>query len=110
MFGSFVPSWDSQYYNLMMCQNIPYINYIKSKWLLVVIATVVSTILGCILYSFIGFEAVCAVIAGGLYNTGVNGYLTLWAGAYTKTPIDLNSAANALNAIERVRALPPSMR
>jgi len=26
---------------------------------------------------------------------GVNGYLVLWAGAYTKSPIDLNSSANA---------------
>ena len=104
MFGSFVPSWDSQYYNLMMCQNIPYINYIKSKWLLVVIATVLSTILGCIIYSFVGFNAVCAVIAGGLYNTGVNGYLTLWAGAYTKTPIDLNSAANAFGDVKAINA------
>ena len=95
MFGSFVPSWDSQYYNLMMCQNIPYINYIKSKWLLVVLATIISTILGCIIYSFIGFNAFCAVLAGGLYNIGANGYLTLWAGAYTKTPIDLNSSKNA---------------
>ena len=95
MFGSFVPSWDSQYYNLMMCQNIPYINYIKSKWLLVVLVTIISTILGCIIYSFIGFNAFCAVLAGGLYNIGANGYLTLWAGAYTKTPIDLNSSKNA---------------
>ena len=94
MFGSFVPSWDSQYYNLMMCQNIPYINYIKSKWLLVVLGTIISTILGCIIYSFIGFNAVCAVLAGGLYNIGANGYLTLWAGAHTKTPIDLNSTKN----------------
>ena len=77
-----------------MCQNIPYINYIKSKWLLVVLCTIISTILGCVIYSFIGFNAICAVLAGGLYNIGANGYLTLWAGAYTKTPIDLNSAQN----------------
>ena len=94
LFGSFVPSWDSQYYSLMMCQNIPYINYIKSKWMLVVIATALSTLLGCVIYSFVGLNAVCAVLAGGLYNMGANGYLTLWAGAYTKTPIDLNSAQN----------------
>ena len=93
-FGQFVPSWDSQYYKLMMCQNIPYIDYIKSKWQLVVLGTIISTILGCIIYSFIGFNAICAVLAGGLYNIGANGYLTLWAGAYTKTPIDLNSAQN----------------
>ena len=27
-----VPSWDSQHYPFMMCQNIKYVDYIKSKW------------------------------------------------------------------------------
>lgn len=94
MFGSFVPSWDSQYYSLMMCQNIEYKEYIKSKWTLVVIGTIISTFLACFIYSFLGYEAIYAVLAGGLYNTGVNGHLTLWAGAYTKTPIDLDSTKN----------------
>ena len=47
------------------------------------------------IYSFFGTNAVYAVLAGAFYNIGVNGYLTLWAGAYTKSPIDLNSSANA---------------
>ena len=49
-------------------------------------------------------EAVFAVLAGGLYNIGINGYLTLWAGAYTKTPIDLNSAANAFGDVKAINA------
>jgi len=79
----------------MMCQNIEYKEYIKSKWSLVVIGTVISTFLACFIYSFLGVEAVCAVFAGGLYNIGVNGYLTLWAGAFTKTPVDLDSSKMA---------------
>ena len=47
-FGQFVPSWDSAYYPLMMTQNIRYKEYLRSKWLLVVIATGISAIL-CIL-------------------------------------------------------------
>jgi len=94
MFGAFVPSWDSQYYSLMMCQNIEYKEYIKSKWSLVVIGTSISTLLACFIYSFLGADAIFAVLAGGLYNIGINGYLTLWAGAFTKTPIDLDSNKN----------------
>lgn len=94
MFGAYVPSWDSQYYPLMMCQNIHYNEYLKSKWSLVVLVTAFSTLLASVLYSFQGIEAICAVIAGGIYNIGVNGYLTLWAGAYTKSPVDLNSNKN----------------
>jgi hypothetical protein len=96
MFGSFVPSWDSQYYPLMMTQNIEYKEYLNSKWSLMIIGTIISTILASGIYSFFGINAVYAVLAGAAYNIGVNGYLTLWAGAYTKTPIDLNSSANAL--------------
>jgi hypothetical protein len=95
MFGSFVPSWDSQYYPLMMTQNIEYKEYLNSKWSLVIIGTVISTVLAVFIYSFFGANAVYAVLAGAFYNIGVNGYLTLWAGAYTKSPIDLNSSANA---------------
>ena len=95
MFGSFVPSWDSQYYPLMMTQNIQYKEYLNSKWSLMIFGTIISTMLASIIYSFSGLNAVYAVLAGAAYNIGVNGYLTLWAGAYTKTPIDLNSSANA---------------
>ena len=95
MFGSFVPSWDSQYYPLMMTQNIEYKEYLNSKWSLLIIGTVISTILASIIYSFVGINSVYATIGGAAYNIGVNGYLTLWAGAYTKSPIDLNSSANA---------------
>ena len=95
MFGSFVPSWDSQYYPLMMTQNIEYKEYLNSKWSLMIIGTIISTILASGIYSFFGLHAVYAVLAGASYNIGINGYLTLWAGAYTKTPIDLNSSANA---------------
>ena len=95
MFGSFVPSWDSQYYPLMMTQNIEYKEYLNSKWSLIIIGTVISTVFASFIYSFFGTNAVYAVLAGAFYNIGVNGYLTLWAGAYTKSPIDLNSSANA---------------
>jgi hypothetical protein len=44
-FGQFVPSWDSAYYQLMMSQNIQYREYISSKWWLMVIATIISTVI-----------------------------------------------------------------
>jgi hypothetical protein len=44
-FGQFVPSWDSAYYQLMMSQNISYRQYLNSKWWLMVIATIISTVI-----------------------------------------------------------------
>ena len=93
-FGQFVPSWDSSYYPLMMTQNIKYQEYLKSKWMLVVLATAVSTVLG-LGYLYFGWEAYAAVLVGGIYNMGVNGHVVLLGGAYIKTPIDLTSNKKA---------------
>lgn len=93
-FGQFVPSWDSSYYPLMMTQNIAYKDYLKSKWLLVVIATAISAIL-CIPYVYFGWEVLLAILVGAIFNMGVNAHLVLLGGAYIKTPIDLQSGKKA---------------
>ncbi|HEX9981532.1 MAG TPA: DUF5687 family protein [Flavobacterium sp.] len=93
-FGQFVPSWDSAYYPLMMTQNIPYRGYLKSKWWLIVIATCISTILSSF-YLYFGVNIFLMIIAGAVYNIGVNSHLVLLGGAFTKTPIDLSSGKSA---------------
>ena len=93
-FGQFVPSWDSAYYPLMMSQNIRYKEYISSKWYLMVIATIASTILASF-YLYFGWQAYAAVGVGAIYNIGVNSHMVLWGGAYIKTPIDLTSNKKA---------------
>ncbi|KGK30436.1 DUF5687 family protein [Cellulophaga sp. E6(2014)] len=93
-FGQFVPSWDSSYYPLMMSQNIKYKEYLNSKWYLMVIATIISTIIASF-YLYFGLDAYLAVLVGAIYNIGVNSYVVLLGGAYTRTPIDLTSAKKA---------------
>ncbi len=93
-FGQFVPSWDSAYYPLMMSQNIRYKEYISSKWYLMVIATIATTILASF-YLYFGWQAYAAVVVGAIYNIGVNSHMVLWGGAYIKTPIDLTSNKKA---------------
>ncbi len=94
VFGQFVPSWDSSYYQLMMTQNIPYRGYITSKWWLIVIATFISTIIASF-YLFYGWEVYLTIVVGAIYNIGVNSHLVLLGGAFTKTPIDLSNAGGA---------------
>nr|WP_294785490.1 DUF5687 family protein [uncultured Flavobacterium sp.] len=94
VFGQFVPSWDSSYYQLMMTQNVPYRVYITSKWWLIVIATLISTILASF-YLFFGWEVYLTIVVGAIYNIGVNSHLVLLGGAFTKTPIDLSVAGGA---------------
>lgn len=94
MFGQRVPSWDSSYYPLMMTQNVPYKQYLKAKWALIVIAIFASIILASA-YLLVSWEFYLTVLAAGLYNLGVNAYITLLAGAFNKKPVDLNSKSKS---------------
>ena len=93
-FGQFVPSWDSSYYGLMMTQNISYRDYLNSKWWLMTIATGITAVIASF-YLYFGFHIYLMILAGAIYNIGVNSSLVLLGGAFTKTPIDLSSAKGA---------------
>ncbi|MGV3461620.1 MAG: DUF5687 family protein [Flavobacterium sp.] len=94
VFGQFVPSWDSAYYPLMMSQNIKYREYIASKWWLVVVGTLASTILSAF-YLYFGLDTYLIILSGAVFNIGVNSHLVLLGGAFIKTPIDLDSSKQA---------------
>ena len=93
-FGQFVPSWDSAYYQLMMSQNIPYREYIKSKWWLMVIGTTISTIIASF-YLYFGWHIYMLIVVGAIFNIGVNSHLVMLGGAFVKTPIDLTTSKQA---------------
>jgi hypothetical protein len=93
-FGQFVPSWDSAYYQLMMSQNISYRQYLNSKWWLMVIATIISTVIASF-YLYFGWQTYMLIVVGAIYNIGVNSHLVLLGGAFVKTPIDLTMANKA---------------
>lgn len=93
-FGQFVPSWDSSYYQLMMSQNIQYREYLSSKWWLMVIATIISTLIASF-YIYFGFHIYLLIVVGAIYNIGVNSHLVLLGGAFVKTPIDLTQSKGA---------------
>jgi hypothetical protein len=78
----------------MMTQNIPYKEYIKAKWYMSVFTIAIAIVLA-LGYAWISWEFYFTIFAAGLYNLGVNSYLTLLAGAYNKKPIDLNSDRKA---------------
>jgi hypothetical protein len=93
-FGQFVPSWDSAYYQLMMSQNIQYREYISSKWWLMVIGIVLSTILASF-YLYFGLHTYLIIVAGAIFNIGVNSHFVMLGGAFVKTPIDLTTSKQA---------------
>ena len=94
LFGQYVPSWDSSYYPLMMTQNIPYRTYLESKWLIMVLGTLASTVLASF-YLFFGLQTYLIIVAVGFYNIGWNCYMSLITGAFVRSKIDLSSNKNA---------------
>ena len=93
-FGQLVPSWDSEYYKLMMSQNIPYREYLKSKLVLMIFAVVVSTILS-LPYLYFGWDIYKLILAGASFNIGLNSFITLYGGALNRVSVELNVKAKA---------------
>lgn len=95
-FGQLVPSWDSEYYKMLMSQNIPYREYLESKWYLMVAAVIIAFILSTP-YIYFGWDIYLMIAAGALFNIGLNTFITLFGGALNRVPIELNVKAKAFS-------------
>ncbi len=110
-FGQLVPSWDSEYYKMLMSQNIPYKKYLESKWYLMVVAVTLSFVLSTP-YLYFGWKIFAMIAAGALFNIGLNSFITLFGGALNRVPIELNvkakafSNTNGFNPTQMLIALP----
>lgn len=95
-FGQLVPSWDSEYYKMLMSQNIPYKTYLESKWYLMVVAVTISFVLSTP-YIYFGWKIYGMIAAGALFNIGLNSFITLFGGALNRVPVELNVKAKAFS-------------
>ncbi|RZN84529.1 MAG: hypothetical protein EVB11_00310 [Winogradskyella sp.] len=91
-FGQFIPAWDSGYYKMLMSQNIKYEQYLRSKFILMVMSVIIMFVLG-IPYVFFGWKILIAHAAAAVYNIGVNSHVILWGGSYNRKKIDLDKKA-----------------
>ncbi len=91
-FGQFIPAWDSGYYKMLMSQNIKYEQYLRSKFVLMVMSVVIMFVLS-IPYVYFGWKILLAHFAAAIYNIGVNSHVILFAGSYNRKKIDLNQRA-----------------
>lgn len=90
-YGQFVPSWDSNYYGMMMSQNIPMKQYLSSKAGLMSVSVIVLAILS-MPYLYFGWNVLATNIACALYNLGINIPVLLFAGSFNKKRIDLEKS------------------
>lgn len=90
-FGQFIPAWDSNYYGMMMSQNIPLKEYLASKAALMSFSVVLLALLSTP-YVYFGWHVVAINLACAVYNLGVNIPILLFAGSYNKKRIDLDKS------------------
>ncbi|MDW5289021.1 DUF5687 family protein [Formosa sp. PL04] len=98
-FGQLIPSWDSEYYKLLMSQNIQYKTYLESKWYLLSVAVLISFVLSTP-YLYFGWKTYGMIAAGASFNIGLNSYITLFGGALNRTPVELNVKAKAFSNMQ----------
>ncbi|WP_411029424.1 DUF5687 family protein [Spongiimicrobium sp. 3-5] len=91
-FGQFIPAWDSEYYSMMMSQNIPLRKYLESKAGLIAVS-VAGMFLLSIPYVYFGWQALAINFSCALYNLGINIPLILFFGSMNKKRIDLTKSA-----------------
>ena len=91
-FGQFIPAWDSGYYKMLMSQNIKYEQYLRSKFVLMIMSVVIMFVLS-IPYVYFGWKILLAHFAAAVYNIGVNSHVILYAGSFNRKKIDLNQRA-----------------
>lgn len=91
-FGQFIPAWDSGYYKLLMSQNIPYKDYLQSKYLLMASSAFLMFVLS-IPYVYFGWKVLLIHFAAMIYNVGINTHVLLFAGSFNRKKIDLTQRA-----------------
>ena len=91
-FGQFIPAWDSGYYKLLMSQNIPYKDYLQSKYLLMASSAFLMFVLS-IPYVYFGWKVLLIHFAAMIYNVGINTHVLLYAGSFNRKKINLSERA-----------------
>ena len=91
-YGQFIPAWDSVHYKMLMSQGFSYRKYLESKWILMVVMTIVLYLLS-FPYLYFGIDIFLMISVGAIFNIGFNSFFLLYAGSFNRKRIDLNTSA-----------------
>jgi hypothetical protein len=93
MYGQWILSWDSTYFDGLMTKNIPVRDYIKANYNLLVAFNVICFILTSP-YFFFGVKIMQMHIAAFFFNTGINIFLLLFFATYNTKRINLSQGTS----------------
>jgi hypothetical protein len=89
MYGQWIISWDSAYFDGLMTKNIPVRDYIKANYNLLIAFNAICFILTTP-YFFFGTKIILMQIAAFFFNTGVNTVILLYFSTYNTKRINLS--------------------
>lgn len=92
MFGQWVYSWESNYFDALMTKNISIKDYVKANYLFLLVLTVASFVLTSP-YFYLGIKIVYMHIVALLYNIGFNIPILLYFGTFNPKRIDLSNGS-----------------
>ena len=91
-YGQFFWSWNTNQLDFFFTRPMAVHSWLKARYRLIVVATLITTML-CVPYVYFGWEALFLILAGSIYNIGINIPLMMRLSMWGPKPIDLNKGA-----------------
>ncbi len=91
-YGQFFWSWNTNQLDFFFTKPLAVHTWLKSRYRLLVIACIITTFM-CIPYVYFGWDVLFLILAGSLYNIGINIPLMIRFSLWGPKAIDLNKAA-----------------
>lgn len=93
MYGQWIISWESSYFDSLMTKNIPVKTYFRANYYILTAFNAISFILTTP-YFFFGEKIIWLHLVAFLYNTGVNVSLFLFFSSFNTKRVDLNAKSS----------------
>lgn len=91
-YGNFLLAWQSSHFDALMADRLPIKKYIKSKMILLMVASTISFILTSF-YGFISWKLLVIQFAAYIFNMGVLSVITVYLSTYHYKAIDIGKKA-----------------
>lgn len=91
-YGQFFWSWNTNQLDFFFTKPLAVQTWLKSRYRLLLIACIITTLL-CVPYVYFGWDVLFLILAGSLYNIGINIPLMIRFSLWGPKAIDLNKGA-----------------
>ncbi len=91
-YGLLLFSWNSNFFDGLMCKKMELHTFIRSKFKLLNIASSFTFLIS-LLFSFLDYRIAFILLAGYLFNIGVNTVLIIFFGTFNRKSVDLTKGS-----------------